>query len=95
MVSSTLRRKLVENKNLNEQKNIVLAFFDILGTSEKIKQEQYDKVYDFYHYMVNLCSEELIPLSFYALPGDSHDATETVVRFPMNHAFLVIHLLFG
>lgn len=87
MVSSTLRRKLVENKNLNEQKNIVLAFFDILGTSEKIKQEQYDKVYDFYHYMVNLCSEELIPLSFYALPGDSHDATETVVRFPMNHAF--------
>lgn len=75
------------NNNLHESKNIVLAFFDILGTSEKIKHEQYDKVYDFYCYMVNLCSEERIPLSFYALPGHPHDGSEIVILFPINHAF--------
>lgn len=85
----------MENNNLYESKNIVLAFFDILGTSEKIKHEKYDRVYDFYCYMVNLCSEESIPLSFYALPGCPHDGSEIVICVPMNHAFLVTHLLFG
>ena len=32
----------------NKEKNITLAFFDILGTSDKIKDDQYKKVYDFY-----------------------------------------------
>lgn len=90
-----MRKKQVENNNLYKSKKIVLAFFDILGTSEKIKSEQYDKVYDFYCYMVNLCSEEHIPLSFFALPGHPQDGSEIVILCPMKHAFLVTLLLFG
>lgn len=70
-----------------KEKNIVLAFFDILGTSEKIRNGQYDEVYSFYSYMVKLCSEEQIPLSFSGLPGHIEDDVETVIKYPMKHAF--------
>lgn len=71
-----------------EEKNIALAFFDILGTSEKINHGQYDKVYDFYSYMVDLCSEEQIPISFSNLPGHNlYSKTDIVLNFPMKHAF--------
>lgn len=69
------------------QTTIALAFFDILGTSESIRQGEYNKVYDFYSYMVKLCSEEEIPLSFPSLPGSIKKDVETVLMFPMKHAF--------
>ncbi len=69
--------------------NIALAFFDILGTSEKINRGQYNKVYKFYTYMSNLCSQEEIPLSFSNLPGHSFFSTnaDIVLNSPMQHAF--------
>ncbi len=70
-----------------KEKNIALAFFDILGTSEKIIRGQYDKIYDFYSYMVDLCSEEQIPISFSNLPGHFNNGADIVLNFPMKHAF--------
>lgn len=70
-----------------KRKNIALAFFDILGTSQKIRCGQYDTIYDFYLYMVNLCSEEQIPISFSNLPGYSKSGVDIVLNFPMKHAF--------
>ena len=71
----------------NKEKNITLAFFDILGTSDKIKDDQYKKVYDFYSYMVDLCSQEQIPLSFSKLPGHSEGNADIVIDYSMKHAF--------
>lgn len=70
-----------------ENKTIALAFFDILGTSEKIKCGEYNQVYDFYAYMVDLCSEEQIPISFSKLPGHFDVGADIVLNFPMKHAF--------
>lgn len=70
-----------------EEKNIALAFFDILGTSEKIRCGQYDRVYEFYSYMVDLCAEEQIPISFSNLPGHFGHGGDIVLNFPMKHAF--------
>lgn len=74
-------------KSKVEEKNIALAFFDILGTSEKIRCGQYDEVYDFYSYMVDLCSTEQIPISFSDLPGHFNRGADIVLNFPMKHAF--------
>lgn len=74
-------------KSTVEEKTIALAFFDILGTSEKIRCGQYDKVYDFYSYMADLCAEEQIPISFSNLPGHSGHSGDIVLNFPMKHAF--------
>ena len=76
----------MEKTQINE-KNIALAFFDILGTSEKIRRGEYQKVYDFYSYMVDLCSEEQIPLSFAELPGHANSDANIVLNYPMKHAF--------
>lgn len=75
------------DKSNIQEKDIALAFFDILGTSEKIRCGQYDKVYDFYSYMVDLCAEEQIPISFSGLPGYSNVDADMVINFPMKHAF--------
>lgn len=70
-----------------KEKNIALAFFDILGTSEKINNNQYNEVYEFYSYMADLCSEEQIPISFSKLPGHFNEGYNLVLNFPMKHAF--------
>lgn len=49
--------------NVPEEKEIVLAFFDILGSSKRLMNNEYQKVYEFYQYMVKLCSETEVPLS--------------------------------
>lgn len=71
--------------------DIVLAFFDILGSANKLMNNQYKLVYDFYSYMINLCSAEDLPLSFGALPGmklhNISEPYELVIRCPIKHAF--------
>lgn len=69
------------------EKSIVLGFFDILGTSEKIKCGCYNKVYDFYLCMVDLCSEKQIPISFSKLPGHFDSEANILLNFPIKHAF--------
>ena len=79
----------VMSNDSKRKKNIALAFFDILGTSETIERGHYNKVYNFYSYMVKLCSEEMIPLSFSNLPGRRlfSENCEIVIKCPMHHAF--------
>lgn len=69
-----------------KEKEIVLAFFDILGSSKRLMNNEYQKVYEFYQYMVNLCSETEVALS---TPGIFHNAPEydILVLHPMHHAF--------
>ena len=74
-------------KDTDKRKSIALAFFDILGTSQKINSDQYDEIYDFYSYMVDLCSEEQIAISFSNLPGHTRDGSDIVLSIPMKHAF--------
>lgn len=76
-----------DNQNeIPEEKEIVLAFFDILGSSKRLMDNEYQKVYEFYQYMVKLCSETEVPLSH---PGILHNLPEKeiLIRHPMHHAF--------
>ena len=69
-----------------EEKEIILAFFDILGSSKRLMNNEYKKVYEFYQYMVKLCSETEVPLSS---PGifPEEQGREICVLHPMHHAF--------
>lgn len=51
---------IIESDN---EKNILLAFFDILGTSKLLNDGEYQKVYDFYSEMVKLCSDSQTPIA--------------------------------
>lgn len=45
-----------------KEKLVVIAFFDILGTSKKLESNEMLKVYDYYKYMIKLCSDETVPI---------------------------------
>lgn len=84
----------MKKNNIPEEKEIILAFFDILGSSKRLMDNEYQKVYEFYNYMVKLCSDTEVPLSY---PGifPEEQGKEMLILYPMHHAFLVIHLSFG
>lgn len=45
-----------------EQKNIVLAFFDILGTSKLLSSGELQRIYGYYVKMAELCSDTTVPI---------------------------------
>ena len=49
--------------DMNNEKVIVLAFFDILGTSKLLNEGKYDKVYEYYQDMVELCNSSHTPIA--------------------------------
>lgn len=75
----------IQNK-IPDEKEIVLAFFDILGSSKRLMNNEYQKVYEFYQYMVKLCSETKVPLSH---PGILHNVpdVEVCILHSLHHAF--------
>lgn len=75
----------LQNK-IPKEKEIVLAFFDILGSSKRLMNNEYQKVYEFYQYMVKLCSDTEVALS---TPGAFHNIPQydVLVMHPMHHAF--------
>lgn len=77
---------MADTRNIPEEKEIVLAFFDILGSSKRLMDNEYQKVYEFYQYMVKLCSETEVPLSS---PGilPHERGKEILILHPMHHAF--------
>lgn len=75
-----------KNKNIPQEKEIVLAFFDILGSSKRLMNNEYQKVYEFYQYMVKLCSETEVPLSHPGFWNNAPDK-EILILHPMHHAF--------
>lgn len=50
------------NNAKDKEKNIFLAFFDILGTSKLLNDGEYQKVHNFYLEMVKLCSDSVTPI---------------------------------
>lgn len=44
------------------EKNIALAFFDILGTSKRLNSSELQSVYEYYEQMVKLCSDTMVPI---------------------------------
>lgn len=77
---------MTDTQNIPEEKEIVLAFFDILGSSKRLMDNEYKKVYEFYQYMVNLCSETEVPLSFPSiLPHER--GKEIIILYSMHYAF--------
>ncbi len=75
----------IQNK-IPDEKEIILAFFDILGSSKRLMNNEYQKVYEFYQYMVKLCSETKVPLSH---PGILHNVpdVEVCILHSLHHAF--------
>ncbi len=73
-----------ENK---DEKTIALAFFDILGTSAKIAQGNYQKVYQYYSLLSQLCSEEDVPIAFSHLPGSVGGDSRILLSCPLHHAY--------
>ena len=82
-----------------EEKDIILAYFDILGTSKRLEKGSLQEVYDFYQYMVKLCSDDEIPM---AIPNrlahlrnlpelrnllGGYQSPFLVISFPLKHAF--------
>lgn len=47
---------------MKEEKRIALAFFDILGTSKRLINNELQKVYEYYEQMAMLCSDNTIPI---------------------------------
>lgn len=45
-----------------EEKYIALAFFDILGTSKRLNENELNIVYEYYVQMAKLCSDAMIPI---------------------------------
>lgn len=48
---------------MQKEKQILLAFFDILGTSKMLYKGDYQKVYDYYTFMAKLCSDTHTPIA--------------------------------
>lgn len=76
------------------EKQIVLAFFDILGTSKMLNNGNYQTVYDYYAFMAKLCSDTHTPIAvvnhMYGLPkldiGYS-DVKYLIINYNLNHCF--------
>ena len=50
-------------KRINE-KQILIAFFDILGTSQLLNDGEFQKVYTYYSDMIKLCNDSYTSLFF-------------------------------
>ena len=68
------------------KKEIIMAFFDIMGSSQRIASGQLEAVYNFYDYMAKLCAKEDVPLATRAILPEEK-GTEIVCLYPMKHAF--------
>lgn len=46
----------------NSEKQILMAFFDILGTSQLLNTGEFYKVYEYYSDMIQLCNDSHTPI---------------------------------
>lgn len=87
----------------NNEEQILVAFFDILGTSQLLKTGEFNKVYDYYSDMIKLCSDSHTPIAIRNLLfgkkelfSDSNsvmvnlvdfDTPYYIVNYDLRHAF--------
>ena len=78
----------------NKEKEIMLAFFDILGTSKMLNNGDFQTVYDYYAYMAQLCSDTHTPIAiidhiskFLCPEEDPSHYRYTIVNYDLNHCF--------
>lgn len=89
-------------KRINE-KQILIAFFDILGTSQLLNTGEFHKVYDYYSDMIKLCNDNYTPITvcnplfgkremFSNLNGVMADLADFdtpyhIINYDLSHAF--------
>ncbi|GEM_PF-5366439 len=78
---------------MSKEETIVLAFFDILGTSSLLNDGNYQTVYDYYEYMVNLCSDTHTPMVIVNRfkgkknLGIEYNTDYLIINYELNHCF--------
>lgn len=79
--------------NKKEEKQILMAFFDILGTSKMLNKGDFQTVYDYYTYMAKLCSDTHTPiavvnhLSKIPNAGIETHVPYLIIDYDLNHCF--------
>lgn len=87
----------------NNEKQILMAFFDILGTSQLLNTGEFYKVYEYYSDMIQLCNDSHTPIAVCnplfgkrELFGDLNgvlaalarfDTPYYIINYDLNHAF--------
>lgn len=87
----------------NNEKQILIAFFDILGTSQLLNTGEFQKVYDYYSDMIKLCNDSHTPITvcnplfgkrelFSNLNGVMADLADFdtpyhIINYDLSHAF--------
>ncbi len=85
------------------EKQILIAFFDILGTSQLLNTGEFHKVYDYYSDMIKLCNDNYTPITVCnplfgkrELLGDLNgvmadladfDTPYHIINYELSHAF--------
>lgn len=79
---------------MQKEKQILLAFFDILGTSKMLNKGDYQNVYDYYTFMAKLCSDTHTPIAvvdrlsrFRYLEIDSSQERYLTINYRLKHCF--------
>lgn len=77
-----------------KKKEILMAFFDILGTSKLLNKGDYQTVYDYYAFMAKLCSDSHTPIAVVDHitrlfnPGLEHSNIRyTIINYELKHCF--------
>lgn len=89
-------------ERINE-KQVLIAFFDILGTSQLLNTGEFHKVYDYYSDMIKLCDDSYTPIAICnplfgkkELFGDLNDVMNNladfdtpyhIINYDLSHAF--------
>lgn len=87
----------------NNEKQVLIAFLDILGTSQLLNTGEFQKVYDYYSDMIKLCNESYTPIAICnplfgkkELFGDLNGEMESladfdtpyhIINYDLSHAF--------
>lgn len=78
----------------NAEKQILMAFFDILGTSKMLNQGDFQTVYDYYAFMSKLCSDTHTPIAvvdhisrFLNSESESSHMQYTIINYDLKHCF--------
>lgn len=86
--------KMESEINMDKEKQILMAFFDILGTSKMLNDGNFKSVYDYYTFMANLCSDTHTPIAvvdhiskFLNPESETSDIKYTIINYDLKNCF--------